>query len=186
MYIYMTQTRSILQSDFTMTKAKILETLEEKWNDIDRKAITYEVKHQETASFGHGAGAVFWRLILGKKSGKKGWEWFFGSDLWIFMVQISLIIHVGWRLGAGVATDLVAHQEGERREGRDLGENSGPLGPGLTKLLGWRTSNLVNSIVYGPFMGDMMSPPSMGIVGHSEGGGKPCGDHSYLETKSRS
>lgn len=29
-------------------KAKILETLEEKWNDIDRKAITYEVKHQES------------------------------------------------------------------------------------------------------------------------------------------
>jgi len=29
-------------------KAKILETLEEKWNDIDRKAISYEVKHHET------------------------------------------------------------------------------------------------------------------------------------------
>jgi len=29
-------------------KAKILENLEEKWNDIDRKAITYEVKHQES------------------------------------------------------------------------------------------------------------------------------------------
>ncbi|CAE7861948.1 ODA1, partial [Symbiodinium sp. KB8] len=28
--------------------AKILENLEEKWNDIDRKAITYEVKHQES------------------------------------------------------------------------------------------------------------------------------------------
>ena len=28
-------------------EAKILENLEEKWNDIDRKAITYEVKHQE-------------------------------------------------------------------------------------------------------------------------------------------
>jgi len=29
-------------------KAKILETLEEKWNDIDRKAISYEVKHHES------------------------------------------------------------------------------------------------------------------------------------------
>jgi len=29
-------------------KVKILETLEEKWNDIDRKAIHYEVKHQES------------------------------------------------------------------------------------------------------------------------------------------
>merc|ERR1712061_194422 len=29
-------------------KAKILETLEEKWNDIDRKAIHYEVKYQES------------------------------------------------------------------------------------------------------------------------------------------
>ena len=85
----MTQTRSILQSDFTMTKAKILETLEEKWNDIDRKAITYEVKHQETASSGTALVPCFEDLSWGKKSGKKGWEWFFGSDLWIFMVQIS-------------------------------------------------------------------------------------------------
>merc|ERR1712050_391340 len=29
-------------------KAKILETLEEKWNDIDKKAVQYEVKHQES------------------------------------------------------------------------------------------------------------------------------------------
>merc|ERR1712187_73031 len=29
-------------------KVKILETLEEKWNDIDRKAIHYEVKYQES------------------------------------------------------------------------------------------------------------------------------------------
>jgi len=29
-------------------KEKILESLEEKWNDIDRKAIHYEVKHQES------------------------------------------------------------------------------------------------------------------------------------------
>ena len=31
----------------SLLEAKILENLEEKWNDIDRKAITYEVKHQE-------------------------------------------------------------------------------------------------------------------------------------------
>eukprot|EP00913_Durusdinium_trenchii_P002526 g2335.t1 len=36
-------------------KAKILESLEEKWNDIDRKAITYEVKHQDSAQ-----RALFW------------------------------------------------------------------------------------------------------------------------------
>lgn len=29
-------------------KAKLLESLEEKWNDIDKKAIQYEVKHQES------------------------------------------------------------------------------------------------------------------------------------------
>ena len=68
----MTQTRSILQSDFTMTKAKILETLEEKWNDIDRKAITYEVKHQETASSGTALVPCFEDLSWGKNLEKKG------------------------------------------------------------------------------------------------------------------
>jgi len=31
-----------------LEKAKLLETLEEKWNDIDKRAIQYEVKHQES------------------------------------------------------------------------------------------------------------------------------------------
>lgn len=38
-----------------LLQAKILESLEEKWNDIDRKAITYEVKHQDSAQ-----RALFW------------------------------------------------------------------------------------------------------------------------------
>ena len=77
----MKQTRSILQSDFTMTKAKILETLEEKWNDIDRKAITYEVKHQADGVFGHvGWCCVLKTYLGGKKNGKK-WV---GMVFWIF------------------------------------------------------------------------------------------------------
>jgi len=47
-------------------KAKILETLEEKWNDIDKKAVQYEVKHQESQqTLGHvraGIESIFRRV----------------------------------------------------------------------------------------------------------------------------
>mmetsp|Transcript_61979 Transcript_61979/g.164825 ORF Transcript_61979/g.164825 Transcript_61979/m.164825 type:complete len:548 (-) Transcript_61979:249-1892(-) len=47
-------------------KVKILETLEEKWNDIDRKAIHYEVKYQESqqtlAHVREGIKSIFKRM----------------------------------------------------------------------------------------------------------------------------
>lgn len=45
-----------------LSQARILETLEEKWNDIDRKAITYEVKHQAGRRWVGQDGVDIWEV----------------------------------------------------------------------------------------------------------------------------